>query len=145
MRYSTTATLAVLAFAFMTDAAAAKIIKFSASASQVKSACTQANGTFGTHLDGGGYGCVKKNCDGKGGNCEVQCSNNNNCVGQTPGRVQPGYGIGGILIPTVQPSKGESVLGAGILEGGPVLGRPGPAATGSPASGGTPAAPVIIR
>jgi hypothetical protein len=140
---------ALAASGLVAEPAWAKIIKFEATVSQVRAACSQANGTFGVHVDGGGYGCVKKNCDGKGGNCEVQCSNNNGCTGQTPGRVQPGYGIGGILIPSAKPSKADGILSTGILESGPVLGTSGPAATGSPAGGKPTAAPsappVIIR
>jgi hypothetical protein len=148
MRYSAIAISTFIAFAFMADTASAKIVKFTASASQVGAACSKVNGSFGTHIDGGGYGCVKKNCDGKGGQCEVQCSNNGNCVGQTPGRVQPGYGIGGILIPSTNTSKADGILGTGILGSGPALGTSGPAAAGSPAGGrpgGAPSAPVIIR
>jgi len=137
---------AVAASALFANPAWAKLIKFEASVSQVRSACSKAGGAFQVHSDGGGYGCVKQNCDGKGGNCEVQCNNNNGCTGQTPGRAQPGYGIGGILIPSAKPTKADGILGTGILEGGGVLATQGPAAAGTPVRPTAPSAPpVIIR
>ena len=48
------------------------------------SACTKAGGTF--HEEGSKYECSKKNCDGKGNNCTVECKNGS-CTGTTPGRI----------------------------------------------------------
>jgi hypothetical protein len=52
------------------------------SASQLKSTCDKAGGTFGP-TDGGGYYCDKHNCDGKGGTCTVTCGQST-CYGYTP-------------------------------------------------------------
>jgi hypothetical protein len=137
---------ALAASAFIAEPAWAKIIRFEASVSQVRAGCSKAGGTFGVHIDGGGYGCTKANCDGKGGNCQVQCNNNNQCTGSTPGRVQPTGSVLGILIPSAKPSKPGGVLGTGLLEGGAVLGTQGPATAGTPVRPTAPSAPpVIIR
>ena len=58
---------------------------------EVRNAC---GASFNVHPDGGGYGCQKscKGSDGKQGTCTVACDNNNNCTGETPGRVVPGAG-----------------------------------------------------
>jgi hypothetical protein len=55
------------------------------SASQLQSACDKAGGTFGSDADMGGdhYGCVKRNCDGKGGDCIITCGHDG-CAGTTP-------------------------------------------------------------
>lgn len=52
----------------------------------VCSACMDAGGQFVTN-SAGAHGCEKKNCDGKGGDCKVACSENQECYGSTPGRV----------------------------------------------------------
>ncbi|EZQ17830.1 hypothetical protein CF98_33390 [Halopseudomonas bauzanensis] len=57
------------------------------SAAQLSSACSQNGGNFSLHEDGGGYGCRKDNCDGKGGTCQIACTNDGVCHGQTPSRV----------------------------------------------------------
>jgi hypothetical protein len=116
------------------------------SVSDVRRGCSAVGGSFSVHADGGGYGCIKKNCDGKGGWCQVQCDNNNNCQGATPGRTLP-KSLHGVLTggeqsaqpdtPPSRPPKGGtvSVTGSGILDGGSGFGSQGPAATGSPAGG----------
>ena len=76
--------LAVLSMSFGMGEAFAKKVQFSATASQVHSACAKAGGLY--HEQGNKYECVKGNCDGKGNNCAVQCSSGN-CTGTTPGRV----------------------------------------------------------
>jgi hypothetical protein len=56
------------------------------SASQLKSTCDKAGGTFSDPIPGE-YGCTKANCDGKGGSCYVHCNNQNGCVGITPSQL----------------------------------------------------------
>jgi hypothetical protein len=58
-------------------ASAETIRQFKANVSAVRAACSAAGGTFGVHIDGGGYGCDTK----KG---QVHCDNQSNCVGVTP-------------------------------------------------------------
>lgn len=147
---------AVLAVSGMiAEEAFARKVSFQATVSQVRAACSKSGGSFGVHIDGGGYGCTKANCDGAGGTCEVHCSNNNNCTGVTPGRTMPGVsGAGSVLGSTgtvKNPAQGKPVMsptGGGILEGGSGMAGNGPSATGSPA-GGMPkpssAPPVILR
>lgn len=140
------------------ETALARKVSFQATVSQVRAACSKAGGSFGVHLDGGGYGCTKANCDGKGGVCIVACNNNNSCNGETPNRTAPsGSGPGSVLGSTgtvKNPAQGKPVMGpmgGGILDSGPVFSSQGPSATGSPAGGGKPpsappaAPPVILR
>lgn len=54
---------------------------------EIAGACANAGGSFQIHEDAGGYGCTKKNCDGKGGDCHVSCDNGGNCQGSTPARI----------------------------------------------------------
>jgi hypothetical protein len=56
------------------------------SASQLKSACDKAGGSFiGPTPNNGAYNCLKENCDGKGGYCQVNCQpNDSTCTGTTP-------------------------------------------------------------
>lgn len=44
--------------------------------------CEAAGGTS-IGFSGGGYGCTKNDCDGKGGTCAVHC-NKSGCYGHTP-------------------------------------------------------------
>ena len=55
---------------------------FKASMMAVLGACKEAGGVFSD--DDGGYGCTKKNCDGKGGSCTVGCTRDEQCKGSTP-------------------------------------------------------------
>jgi hypothetical protein len=81
---------AALVLACMTqDAWATKIIHFHATINRVFNACSAVDGTFNEHA--GRASCTKKNCDGKGGACTVDCglkgANDpevDNCVGITP-------------------------------------------------------------
>ncbi|MFZ1772582.1 MAG: hypothetical protein WAT78_01335 [Rhizobiaceae bacterium] len=50
--------------------------------SEIKGTCGANGGSYFSNLDG--YGCVKENCDGKGGVCGVTCTNGGDCQGQTP-------------------------------------------------------------
>ena len=84
------------------------------SVGELRGACSSAGGSFVVHADGGGYGCMKENCDGKGGTCHVACDNNNNCNGSTPTRINKALTLVGIL-----------------QDGNTVVRDPAPAAPGS--------------
>ncbi len=96
-------------------------------------ACSNAGGNFSVHPDGGGYGCEKKNCDGKGGTCTVACDNNNNCHGSTPSRIVKPVTLTGIL-----QDGSEVVREPASSGGGNSLSSPGSA------SGAAAAAPQVI-
>jgi hypothetical protein len=75
------------------------------SVEQVIASCARAGGEFLIHEDGGGYGCMKKNCNGMGGTCHVACDNSRRCHGQVPGaRGKPP--VGG---PSKGPTKGVGI------------------------------------
>lgn len=57
----------------------------------VRGACDNAGGTF-ISGEGGGYACTKQNCDGKGGECTVDCKPDGTCKGSTPNRTNPRSG-----------------------------------------------------
>jgi hypothetical protein len=88
----------------MPGLASAEIVKIAGTwtAQAIGSACKSAGGTFVPHADGQGYGCDKKNCDGKGGTCRVSCDTAGQCNGSTPDRrvsglAQPRATVGGVL------------------------------------------------
>lgn len=129
----------------------AKVVRFEATVSQVRAGCSKAGGKFGVHADGGGYGCVNANCDGKGNNCQVHCNNNNQCVGTTPGRARPGMSIEQVLgygfgaaTGTKAPAGAIQAPAGSILDSSPGFSSQGPAATGAPAPR-SPSGGVIIR
>lgn len=64
---------------------------------KIAGACASAGGEFVIHEDAGGYGCVNKNCDGKGGDCHVACDNGGNCNGSTPARIAKAVTLLGLL------------------------------------------------
>jgi hypothetical protein len=64
------------------------------SESSLKQSCEAAGGS--SWSTGGGYGCTKDNCDGKGGTCGVQCGKSG-CTGVTPIRSPKGATVGGVL------------------------------------------------
>ncbi|MDC7786802.1 hypothetical protein PQJ75_19900 [Rhodoplanes sp. TEM] len=125
--------LAILAATLaMGGVAAAKKINLTATVTQVRIACSKVGGQFGVHMDGGGYGCVKENCNGKGGKCIIACDNNNNCVGTYPGRAVAGNPVVGVLNDTRAPAGKHAPPGGGILDAGPGFSPQAPAATGTP-------------
>jgi hypothetical protein len=64
---------------------------------QLNAICTSVGGTFG--WDPSGYGCTKKNCDGKGHDCTISCSQiDNQCWATTPSVVLPKSTVKGILL-----------------------------------------------
>lgn len=66
---------------------------------EIKSTCASSGGNYYSNLDG--YGCMKENCDGKGGLCGVVCKNDGKCEGSTPSitSVPAPKGLKGILNP----------------------------------------------
>jgi hypothetical protein len=50
---------------------------------EIKSACDNAGGTYSDYGTNG-YGCVNKNCNQTGGDCEVGCKNDGSCYGSCP-------------------------------------------------------------
>ena len=112
---------------------------------QLAATCKKTPGAFMWSQSGGSYGC-----NGAG---SVACdSNTKTCTGTTPTRTAPGTVTGvltgtAVVVSTGKPSKGDGVLGTGILEGGGVLGTQGPATAGTPVRAPTApsAPPVIIR
>lgn len=151
---SRVALLSLMAFALVGfhagPAAALKITEIKkVSAGSLKSTCDNVGGTFSQNP--GGYSCEKKNCDGKGGTCEVHCTETaSSCTGVTPLKQRPilTSGIAGIQqLLTASPGKppksttgaaaatSRGPLGGGILDtGGQASGAGGPAATGAPAA-----------
>lgn len=66
---------------------------------EIKSTCAKNGGRYYSNLDG--YGCMKENCDGKGGLCGVVCKNDGKCEGSTPAikRAPSSRGLNGYLTP----------------------------------------------
>lgn len=99
------------------------------SESSLLGSCNQAGGKFtnsGSTYNNQSYGCEKKNCDGKGGDCVVTCdTKTQECYGHTPARTVPPdrRNVFGIL--NSAPNKAS-----GPPDSGPL----GPSSPGSPAS-----------
>jgi hypothetical protein len=89
----------LLSLLLLAPASAATIRPMTASpgVDELRRACSSAGGDFVIHADGGGYGCIVKNCDGKGGICQIACDNNNNCNGSTPLIIRNAVTLLGIL------------------------------------------------
>lgn len=89
----------LLSLLLLAPASAATVRPMSASpgVDELRRACSRAGGDFVIHADGGGYGCIVENCDGKGGTCQIACDNNNNCNGSTPLIIQGNVTLLGIL------------------------------------------------
>ena len=105
------------------------------SQSALMASCKKHAGANYYQQSGGTYGCA-----GKG---VVECnSNTKTCTGTVTrtGSGQPSSNGG-----TGQPSGTGGIFGNGVLEGGPILGAQGPAATGSLGSRPSAAAPIQLR
>lgn len=127
MRILVTLLLSLLLLA-PASAATVRPMQASPGVDELRRACSSAGGDFVIHADGGGYGCIVENCDGKGGTCQIACDNNNNCNGSTPLVIQGGTTLLGIL------QNGDMVLrdpkvGSG---GGNSLSTPGSAGAAAP-------------
>jgi hypothetical protein len=105
-------------------------------AGAVKNACDKAGGSFHfvrNQSGGTDYTCVKHNCDGNGGICQVYCTSDT-CTGATPGRATPPagrYDLVKILkfSPALPPRGGLLEPGRGAAPHGPSgLGTPKPTA-----------------
>lgn len=131
MRKSIACLIAIAAIGFAAERASAE--EFTPigkhGVGKVFQACNDAGGEFKMASDGA-YGCRKENCDGKGGECVVACSPNQDCYGSTPGRVTPPpgkYDLVKILkfSPRLPP-------GHGLLEPTPGASPHGPSGVGTP-------------
>lgn len=69
---------------------------------EVFNACAGAGGEI--VIQGPAYGCVKKDCDGQGGLCNVECHDRHGCTGTTPSRTAAGRNLRGL----------SNVLGGGV-------------------------------
>lgn len=99
---------AMLGFAAMTMPADAVFRKLAfVSKTTVASAC----GAAGATPIGDGvttYGCIKSNCDGKGGECAVECNTDKKtCTGSSPSRIADQTTLVGIL------QNGDTVVRGG--------------------------------
>ena len=105
----------------------------------VIAACAKAGGV---PYAGQGYGCVKENCDGKGGTCTVSCdSDTGGCTGHTPGRILPPPGKYDLVkILTFAPGR-AGPPGPGLLQPTPERSPHGPSGPGAP----TPTAPPPVK
>jgi len=105
----------------------------------VIAACAKAGGV---PYAGQGYGCVKENCDGKGGNCTVSCdSDTGACTGHTPGRIllPPGK-FDLIKILRFSPTRPAGPPGSSLLDPTPGASPHGPSGPGAPKPSTPPAA-----
>ena len=59
--------------------AAAEPMNSTPTPAQLESACGKNGGSYWGNLVT--YGCTKKNCDGKGGTCQVICKHGGSCKG----------------------------------------------------------------
>ena len=101
-------------------------------------ACMQAGGA--TYSTSDGYGCLKGNCDGKGGECAVDCDNGGKCTGSTP-TIVTGKKVGSHANPSAVLSftggRPSNVLSRdNLLDGNTVLPTGRPSAVGTPVGGG---------
>lgn len=113
-----------------TSAQAEQKTRFYASQAGVMAACKASGGIETNGLGAGGYGCVKKNCDGKGNGCSVECTAGGDCDGFGPRRVlRPGRGISGFLGGLVKVTPGlppESLAHSGGSDGASAAPAPAP-------------------
>jgi hypothetical protein len=130
------ASLASAALLHATAPAAAKMMN----SCQLRHSYCSERCLMNNKTEGAKDGCIIRTCDHQYKFCAQSIGDGRgpHDHGGAPGR---GGGGRGLVTPKVGPPAG------GIFESGPVLGSQGPAATGSPAVGGRPAAapPVIIR
>lgn len=106
----------------------------------VFNACQNAGGEFKMASDGA-YGCRKENCDGKGGECIVACSPNQDCYGSTPGSATPPPGRYDLVkILKFSPAR-VGPPGPGLLQPTPEGSPHGPSGMGTPKP--TAPAPVL--
>jgi hypothetical protein len=117
-----------LALAALPIAAHAKEVKIAGthSETEIQSACKQADGHF--ESGGSSYSCTKYNCDGKGGNCSVNCQKGK-CTGTTPLQHVGQLTLTQAL--TLSPGTRGGPPPAGPLESGPGGTPQGPSSPGA--------------
>ncbi len=73
------------AIGFVANAAYGEVIrpiKGNHSIGEIARTCQKSGGALWSNSSG--YGCLKGNCDGKGGECNVECNQSGKCNGKTP-------------------------------------------------------------
>jgi len=78
--------LALLLMALLCPPASANVIRpmeVHLGAGDLMATCSEG---FSWSIDGAGYGCEEKNCDGEGGNCYIACTMEGDCLSSTPDR-----------------------------------------------------------
>lgn len=144
MRKSFAFTMAVATIGLFASGSWAATIDLGAhSASEIKSACDKAGGSFAIQPGGSNFTCGKSNCDGKGGTCGVTCTKGGQeCTGETPEHVVLPHDKRNLLgILTVAPPKSAGSPGGGLLDTTPGGSPQGPSGMGTP----KPAAPPPVR
>jgi len=116
MRSLMTLVIAVICLVCVAEAQNKFKLKGKFSETDVAGACADADGEFFPSNDGGTYGCIKQNCDGKGGYCGVQCNKSGECTGTTPSlEAGPNNNPLQILKPQLSRSPGEQA-GAEMMD-----------------------------
>src|SRR5262245_29450785 len=106
---------------------------------EIQSTCTKVGGRY--YSSGSNWGCQKTNCDGKGGNCAVDC-HEDGCKGITPERTSPPLDRRNLLgILTLSPGKNAGPPGPNPLEATPGGSPQNPSGMGTP----KPSAPAPIK
>lgn len=101
------ALVGILLIASSADAVETRPLQKKYSKQHVFAACERAGGSWSAYSNGG-YGCTKANCDGKGGDCVVDCKKDGSCIGVTPTRQRKGRESPlQILRPIPSPTRGE--------------------------------------
>ena len=119
----------LVAVLMATGAARAEFAHMSGAYGQadIERACRSAGGTA-TGIAGVSYGCEKKNCDGKGGTCSVECTDPLSCWATTPSRIVGPTTLLGLL------QNGDRVVRAPRGDGGSL--RSGTPIPGGKTTGG---------
>jgi hypothetical protein len=116
------------------------------SMTEIANACSKAGGAVWGMSDGS-YGCLKGNCDGKGGDCSVTCKENGKCTGTTPqivhGRIFKN--LNQVFTVVTSPPGGRPARrpSGGLLEPNTGFSPQGPAATGTPLAPPPTGGPVL--
>jgi hypothetical protein len=131
------------AIGFVASAAYGEVIrpiKGNHSIGEIARTCQKSGGALWS--DSSGYGCLKGNCDGKGGECNVECNQSGKCNGKTP-TITTGKQTGShaslstVLVATGNKSTGNNSSGKQLgavqttgvdktRKGGPTHGTKGP-------------------
>jgi hypothetical protein len=132
MKHFLFALIAVLLSALFASEASAMTIQIGrVTKDSLTKTCTAMGGEMIGFNQPSAYGCVRRNCDGKGNNCSIHC-NKTGCYGHTPDAiVATSNSVSGVL----------GARPASTLTGGGLLSTEGAGSmpTGGPTAGGAPA------